>query len=72
MKYAGFESIHDAAIYRHNHGGWLWVDDYGNAAWFDAATYTPSHIFAHPIVINRSGSLVSDDRYLRRFSVVQS
>lgn len=50
MNYAGFASLRDAAIYRHNHGGWLWVDEYCCAVWFDAAEYTPSRIFAHPVV----------------------
>jgi len=41
---AQFETLLDAAIYRRNHGGWLFVNDFSEATWFDASHYTPSAI----------------------------
>jgi len=63
MKSAQFESLLDAAIYRRNHGGWLFVTDRSEAFWFDASHYTPSAIMVNRMVNGLSGELVCDDRY---------
>ena len=63
MKCAEFECLIDAAIYRRNHGGWLFVTDNVQAYWFDAYYYTPSTVMLHPMTRGRTGNLVCDDRY---------
>ena len=65
MKCAEFECLIDAAIYRRNHGGWLFVTDNGCAYWFDAAAYTASAVIAHPFAYRKSGTLSCDNRYLK-------
>jgi hypothetical protein len=65
MKCAEFETLHDAAIYRRNHGGWLFVDETLRAFWFDAAAYTPGIIMTHRLVRGMSGQLICDNRYLK-------
>ena len=65
MKFAGFETLLDAAIYRRNHGGWLFVNAHGKAIWFDAATYTPTDIMLHRTTRGQSGEIVCDNRYLK-------
>ncbi len=65
MKAAQFETLLDAAIYRRNHGGWLFVTEFAEAYWFDASAYTPTAIMLHRLVRGLSGELVCDDRYLR-------
>ena len=65
MKAAEFESIIDAAIYRLNHGGWLFVDDLGRAYWFDAHHYTATTVMLHPMTRGKSGTVSCDNRYIR-------
>jgi len=64
MKAAEFESLRDAAIYRKNHGGWLFVTDRCEAFWFDASVYTPSVIMLHGLVRGKNGTLHCDNRYI--------
>jgi len=63
MKCAEFETLHDAAIYRRNHGGWLFVTDRSSAYWFDASIYTPTAIMLHRLCKGLSGDLICDDRF---------
>jgi hypothetical protein len=68
---AHFEHLLDAAIYRHNHGGWLFVQDthgigptiYSPAQWFSAGHFTASTIM---LAVKGSGHLICDDRFLTR------
>ena len=62
---AQFENLLDAAIYRRNHGGWLFVTDRGEAFWFCAAHYTASVILLHRLVKGREGNLICDNRYIK-------
>lgn len=64
MRAAEFESLRDAAIYRKNHGGWLFVTDRVEAFWFDAAVYTPTAIMLHPLTRGKTGTLHCDNRYI--------
>lgn len=71
MKSAEFESVLDAAIYRKNHGGWLFIPEStatiaGRAFWFNASEFTPSTIMLHALTRGKSGSLVCDNRFLGR------
>jgi hypothetical protein len=61
MKSAEFETLLDAAIYRANHGGWLFVNSFSEALWFSAEYYTPSAIM---LKTRGNGELVCDNRYL--------
>jgi hypothetical protein len=61
MIHATFENLLDAAIYRANHGGWLFVDAYGQAQWFCAAHYTPTIIM---LKTKGTGQLICDNRFL--------
>ena len=69
MRFAGFETLHDAAIYRHNHGGWLFVNDWNESVWFDAAFYTPTVILRHRAIRGQNGNLICDDRYYKPHSI---
>ena len=62
MKSSEFDTLADAAAYRKQHGGWLFVG--GTATWwFDAAVYTPSQILASAQTRGVSGELVCDNRH---------
>lgn len=69
MKAAIFESVIDAAIYRRNHGGWLFVkadsNIFSECYWFNASEYTPARILLHKLVDGLSGELVCDDRFVK-------
>ena len=64
MKIAVFQNLLDAAIYRRNHGGWMFVS-HGDTYWFDASEYTPSAIMAHRLTRGLSGELICDNRYIK-------
>ena len=72
MKNAQFENLIDAAIYRKNHGGWLFVNECCEAWWFDAYHYTPSTIMLHRSVRGMSGELVCDNRFVDAYKKTQS
>ena len=57
MKYAEFETLLDAQIYRKNHGGWIFITDRSEAIWY-SLTFTPSMIFVHRATRGRSGRLI--------------
>ncbi|MHB8086301.1 MAG: hypothetical protein ACYDHZ_10785 [Dehalococcoidia bacterium] len=66
MKLAQFTTTFEAAIYRRNHGGWLFVPNDGTEpTWFDAAFYSPTPIMLHGITKGKTGELVCDDRFCR-------
>lgn len=58
-----FNSVHEAADYRRQNGGWLFVIGETNAWWFDAKCYTPYKILKTAQLKGLSGDLVSDNRY---------
>ena len=57
MKYAHFESLLDAQAYRKNHGGWIFLSEFGDAYWF-CLDYTPSRILGLKIISGLSGRLI--------------
>lgn len=61
---AEFADIQEAAKYRQQHGGWLFVVGATNALWFDAACYTASSVMTSRQCKGLNGELVCDNRYL--------
>lgn len=60
-----FNDLREAAQYRQQNGGWLFVSaSHPTVAWFNARAFTPTSITRHPIAKGLSGELVADNRYL--------
>lgn len=57
MKYAVFESLLDAQIYRKNRGGWIFVTEWCEAFWF-CLDYKPTDIMHHRLTKGLSGRLI--------------
>lgn len=64
MRSAEFTDIQEAAQYRRQNGGWLFVIGATNAWWFDAACYTATMVMTSRQCKGYSGELVCDNRYL--------
>ncbi len=57
-EWAGFKNLKDAAAWRTEHGGWVFVSNAGvRIVWF-APSFTPSQIMNHDVTKGFDGALL--------------